>query len=260
MQIKPKKKLGQNFLLDRNIQRKIIAACGFKNTGIAVELGAGRGELTGLIAGAVKKVFAIEIDSDLCGIARGVLKEFRNVEIINADILKFDFRKFFKESKVTVIGNIPYYISSPIIERLLKFRDNIIEAFVTVQKEFARRMAAPSGSRDYGSFSCFVQYYAEPKIIFNIKKNSFFPVPKVDSSLVRLKMRKEPAVYVKDEKLFFKIIRGAFNKRRKTLKNSLEGIVSQDELKGYFSRYSIDPNIRPEQFTLEDFANIQKKY
>ncbi|MFH0935936.1 MAG: 16S rRNA (adenine(1518)-N(6)/adenine(1519)-N(6))-dimethyltransferase RsmA [Candidatus Omnitrophota bacterium] len=260
MQIKPKKRLGQNFLLDGNIRRKIIAACGFKNTDIAVELGAGRGELTGLIAERAKKVFALEIDPHLCEIAREALKKFRNVEIINADILRVDFRKFFKGSKGKVIGNIPYYISSPIIQRLLEFRDNITQAFVTVQKEFARRMTALCGCKDYGSFSCFVQYYAEAKSMFNIKKSCFFPAPKVDSSLVRLTMRKEPAVCVKDEKLFFQIIRGAFNKRRKTLKNSLEGILPRSKLEEYFGRYSIDPRIRPEELTLQDFANIQKNY
>ncbi|MFH0763098.1 MAG: 16S rRNA (adenine(1518)-N(6)/adenine(1519)-N(6))-dimethyltransferase RsmA [Candidatus Omnitrophota bacterium] len=260
MQIKPKKRLGQNFLLDGNIQRKIIAAGEFKNSDIVVELGAGRGELTGLIAGAAKKVFAIEIDSRLCEIAGEALKAFPNVKIINADILKFNFKNFFKDSKVKVIGNIPYYISSPIIEHLLKSRANIIEACLSLQKEFARRIAAPSGSKDYGSFSCFVQYYAEARIIFKIKKNSFFPVPKVDSSLVRLTIRKEPAVCVKDEKLFFKVIRAAFNKRRKTLKNSLEGIIAPDKLERYFKRYALDSRIRPEQLTLQDFANIQKKH
>ncbi|MDI6606453.1 MAG: 16S rRNA (adenine(1518)-N(6)/adenine(1519)-N(6))-dimethyltransferase RsmA [Candidatus Omnitrophota bacterium] len=258
MHIKPKKRLGQNFLFDGNIQRKIIAACGFKNTDIVLELGAGRGELTGLIAARVEKVFAIEIDSALCEIARGALKGFPNAEVICADILKFDFKKFFKESKVKVIGNIPYYISSPIIERLVKFRDNITEAHLSVQKEFARRMAASSGSKDYGSFSCFVQYYTQAQVIFNIKKNSFFPVPQVDSSLVRLKMRKEPAVYVKDEKLLFKTIRAAFNKRRKTLKNSLEGVVSRDKLGRYFKKYAIDPRIRGEELALQDFANINE--
>jgi 16S rRNA (adenine1518-N6/adenine1519-N6)-dimethyltransferase len=258
MRIKPKKKLGQNFLVDGNIRRKIIAACELKNTDIAVELGAGRGELTGLIAARAEKVFAIEIDSALCEIAGDALKEFPNARIINADILKFDFGIFFKESKVKVIGNIPYYISSPIIERLVKFRDNITEAYISVQKEFARRMAAPSGSKDYGSFSCFVQYYAQTNVIFNIKKNSFFPVPQVDSSFVRLKIRKEPAVYVKDEKLFFKTIRAAFNKRRKTLKNSMEGVVSRDKLERYFMRYAIDPRIRGEELALQDFANINE--
>lgn len=258
MQLKPKKKLGQNFLFDRNVQRKVVAACGFKANETVVELGCGRGELTGLIAERVKKVFALEIDPALCALAAETLKSFANIQIINTDILKFDFAKFFKRLKVKVFGNIPYYISSPIIAHLIESRSNITQAYLTVQKEFSRRMNASSGSSEYGSLSCFVQYYAETAVLFDIKKNSFFPAPKVGSSLVKLAMRRHPAVAVKDERLFFKIIRGAFNQRRKTLRNSLKGILPRDAVERFFSRHSLDPHIRPERLTLQDFANLSE--
>ena len=182
MHIKPKKSLGQNFLVDKNIQKKIIVYLEIKPDDIILEIGAGRGELTNLIAKEAEKVYALEIDNSLCGILKENLKSYSNVEIINRDILKFNLRAYFRNLKqnLKVFGNIPYYISSPIIEHLFNYRNKIESIFITVQKEFAKRVTAIPGSKEYGSLSCFVQYYAKPKIIFNIKKASFFPVPKVD--------------------------------------------------------------------------------
>ncbi len=256
MRLKAKKRLGQNFLVDRNVRAKILGACDFQDTDIVLEVGAGTGEMTGLIAAKAKKVLALELDHDCFTAAREILSAFGNIELINQDVLNFDLRKHFGKNKVKVFGNIPYYISSPIIERLIKFRDNITEVFITAQKEFARRLAAKSGSKAYGCLSCFVQYYTEPRIVMNIRRGSFFPVPKVDSSLVKLVIRGTPPVKVSDERIFFKVIRAAFNKRRKTLKNSLAGVVSRQELNSFFRRYSLDPRIRPERLSLEDFARL----
>jgi 16S rRNA (adenine1518-N6/adenine1519-N6)-dimethyltransferase len=258
MYIKPKKGLGQHFLVDKNIQRKIIANCAFGGSDIVLEIGAGRGELTGLIAHRVKKVYALEIDSYLCEVLKDNLSNYTNIEIINQDILKFDLRRYFKKpnQKIVVVGNIPYYITSPILERLLKFRAKIDTIFITVQKEFARRMTACAGSKDYGAFSCFVQYYAQPRALFFIKKTSFLPIPKVDSAFVRLKIRRFLPLNLKKERLFFKIIRAAFNKRRKTLRNSLQGTISSLKLEAFFNRYNLDTDIRPEKLTLEDFIHL----
>jgi 16S rRNA (adenine1518-N6/adenine1519-N6)-dimethyltransferase len=258
MHTKPKKRLGQNFLIDKNILKKIVDTCELRPSDIVLEIGAGRGELTRMLAERVKKVYALEIDPSLCNELRDSLKGAPNIEIIKHDILKFNLKKYFSKivGKIKVIGNIPYYISSPIIEYLIRARNRIDIIFITVQREFAKRMAAPSGSKVYGAFSCFVQYYSKPKIILNIKKNSFFPKPKVDSCLVRLEMFEEPKVSPKDKNLFFKIIRAAFNKRRKTLRNSLEAIVSKEKLDDFFSKYGVDSNTRPEDLTLEDFANL----
>lgn len=275
MYIKPKKRLGQNFLIDRNIQKKIIAACELGPYDNVLEIGAGCGELTRLITTDVAGVYALEIDPYLCQVLKCSLKGHPNVKIINKDILKFNLRRYFRklenkinpvrntsypENKISngikVIGNIPYYITTPIIEHLLEYRDRINTIFITIQKEPAIRMTATPGSKDYGSFSCFLQYYTEPKILFLIKKTCFRPVPKVDSCFMRLEMRKEPPVKVNNEKLFFKIIRAAFNKRRKVLRNSLKSVIPQQKLGAFFNKYSINSNIRPEDLALEDFANL----
>lgn len=256
MRIKPKKSLGQNFLVDKNIQRKIIEACDFKPPDIVLEIGSGRGELTSDIANKVKFVIGVEIDKQLSGLLKEGFKDYKNVKIINQNILKFNLNSYFAKTKIKVIGNIPYYITSPIIEHLFKYKDKIEAIFLTVQKEFGQRMCASKGSKDYGAFSCFVQFHAKPGIIFNIKKNSFYPAPKVDSCFLRLVIRGKPLFTLKNESLLFKIIRAAFNQRRKTLRNSLKNIVSPQKLEAYFSRYKITPNIRPEDLGLEDFTNL----
>lgn len=252
MHYKPKKSLGQNFLFDKNIQRKIIASCEFKTQDTVLEIGSGRGELTQAIAERVNAVCALEIDAGLCEILQDSLKNYPNVEIVNRDILKFNIKRHFSK----VIGNIPYYITTPIIEHLLEHRDKIDTIFITVQKEFAARITAEAGSKEYGALSCFVQYFAQAQNLFLIKKTCFSPIPKVDSCFLRLRIRKERALKLKDEQMFFKIIRAAFNKRRKTLRNSLEDIVTQEKLNVFFKAYGIDYNIRPEKLTLENFANL----
>lgn len=261
MRIKPKKSLGQNFLIDKNIRRKIIDSLELKPSDIVLEIGSGRGELTALIAQRTAKLYALEIDNGLFPQLKDNLEGCSNTLIINKDILKFNFKKYFskpeyRKNRIKVFGNIPYYISSPIIEHLLKYRDKIDNIFITVQREFARRIVANPGSKEYGSLSCFVQYYTEPKIILNIKKTCFFPRPKVDSSLLRLRIRLNPPVNPKGEGLFFKIIRAAFNKRRKTLRNSLKGVIPLRKLEQFFNKYGIDSLIRPEDLSLEDFAHL----
>jgi 16S rRNA (adenine1518-N6/adenine1519-N6)-dimethyltransferase len=292
MRIKPKKYLGQNFLFDKNIQEKIVAACQFKPGDIVMEIGAGRGELTKLIAKQVKKVLALEIDTDLCDSLTESLKGCANVKIINQDILKFPLKRYLSKLKneaprakasgfskrnterpkirtlkgadeqwprmykIKIVGNIPYYITTPIIENLLKTPEKIESIILTVQKEFAKRIAASPGSKEYGSFSCFVQYYASAKILFYIKNNCFFPRPKVDSAVLELRIKHEPTVKVENEKMLFRIIRTAFNQRRKILKNSLEGLIPQKKLGLFFKKFAINPNIRPEELSLQDFANL----
>lgn len=254
----PKKSLGQNFLADKNIRKKIISSAQLQKSDVVLEIGGGRGEITGMIAERAGKVYVVELDRDLCAVLKKSTEELKNVEIINRDILKIDLSGCFGglAEKIKVIGNIPYYIASPIIAHLLKHRNIIGRAFLTVQKEFAARVCSRAGSKDYGSFSCFVQYYCLPKILFHIKNTSFSPAPKVDSSFLCLEIRSAPPVKVKDESRFFRIIRAAFNQRRKTLKNSLKEVVPAERLTEFFRRYHIDTRIRPEGLTLGDFANI----
>lgn len=258
MNIRPKKHLGQNFLIDKNIQKKIIAACGLKKTDMILEVGSGTGEITVPICERAGFVYALEIDSNLCGILQHNLRDFDNVKVINQDILKLDFNAYFGnlKNRFKIVGNIPYYISSPLIEYFIKYKNNIDSIFITVQKEFARRVAASAGSKEYGSLSCFAQYYLEPSIMFSISRHCFNPVPKVDSCLLRIKVREESPVRVNDETLFFALIRAGFNKRRKTLRNSLCEIIPKQRLEYFLKEYGIDKNIRPEKLSLSDFASL----
>jgi 16S rRNA (adenine1518-N6/adenine1519-N6)-dimethyltransferase len=258
MRIKPKKGLGQNFLVDKNIQTKIIRTCAFGPQDVVLEVGAGRGEFTPLIAREAALVYALEIDDSLCTNLKTKLKEFKNTSVIRQDILQFDLNDFFSRhpGKIKVFGNIPYYITSPIIEHFFRFKNKIDTVFITVQKEFAQRILAHAGSKNYGAFSCFVGYFAEPKKFFYIKKKSFYPIPQVDSCFLQLSIRQSPAVQVKDEALFFKIIRTAFNQRRKTLKNSLKEIIPRIKIEDFLKACAIDENIRPEKLSLRDFAYL----
>ena len=260
MYIKPKKSLGQNFLIDKNIQRKIASACGLSKEDIVLEIGAGMGDLTQQLAVEAKSVYALEVDRRLFPLLEEKIKNYPNCRLIKADILEFDINKFSHDNlvkqKIKVIGNIPYYISSPIIEQLIRYRANIDTVFMTVQKEFGRRVNAAAGSKEYSSFSCFVQYYAQCKIIFEIKKGSFKPTPKVDSCLLCLKFRERPAVEVKDEGAFFKLIRTAFNQRRKTLRNSLADFIRLDLLEMFLDKEGLNRNVRPEKLKLDEFARL----
>ncbi|MDD5130783.1 MAG: 16S rRNA (adenine(1518)-N(6)/adenine(1519)-N(6))-dimethyltransferase RsmA, partial [Candidatus Omnitrophica bacterium] len=225
---------------------------------IVLEIGAGRGDLTQALAQNTKQVFALEIDRRLHPLLEQGLIIYDNCRVIKNDILKFDIAEFLQDNKIKqkikIIGNIPYYISSPIIEHLIKYRQGISSAFMTVQKEFGRRARALPGSKEYGSFSCFVQYYAQCDILFEISRNSFKPAPNVDSCFLSLVFRNEPVVLVKDESIFFKLIRTAFNQRRKTLRNSLEGFLPRERLERFFDSTGIDKNVRPEDISLKQFA------
>ena len=262
MHIKPKKSLGQNFLIDKNIQRKIREACSLSKEDVILEIGSGTGEFTLGLVQLVKQVYALEIDSRLISKLKQKLRRVSNCQIIKNDILKFDINNFLYKNKIKqkikVIGNIPYYISSPIIEHLIVYRNDIEEVFLTLQKEFGRRIIACSGSKDYGAFSCFVQYYTQCRILFEIKRTSFRPVPQVDSCFLSLKFRMKPAVEVNDEQIFFKLIRSAFNQRRKTLRNSLSGFLAKEALQEFLDNKGIDKNVRPEDLTLGQFAELTK--
>ena len=258
MQPKPKKSLGQNFLQDPNIRRKIVAACDFSPQDSVLEIGPGQAAMTVLIAPLVKKLNAIEIDRALSAALAVQFKDDPRVTIITEDILKYDLSGISSapSDKIKVFGNIPYYITSPIIEHLFSFRDNISSIYLTVQKEFGQRIVARPGSEHYGSFSCFVQYYTIPTIEFSIKRTCFFPIPKVDSCFLKLEMRSFPPVSVVDETLLFKIIRASFGQRRKQMRNSLKDVISSEKLTAIFSLLGIDPRVRSEELGLPEFARI----
>ncbi|MBP7216961.1 MAG: ribosomal RNA small subunit methyltransferase A [Candidatus Omnitrophica bacterium] len=261
MQHKPKKRLGQHFLVDENIQRKIIAHCQFSASDIVLEIGAGSGVMTRQIAPCVKKLFALEIDRSLVPTLESIAQEYSSVHVINADFLTFNLASLFKtHAKIKVFGNIPYYITTAIIERLLSFHKNIEIVFLTVQKDFALRITAQPGSKQYGAFSCFVQYYTHPAMLFTIKRNSFFPAPSVDSALLRLAMNDALPLRPTEEKILFSLIRTAFQQRRKMLSNTLAKMVPSEKLALFFKKNSLDERIRPEQLSLTHFLQLAKGY
>lgn len=258
---KPLKRLGENYLIDANIKDKIIAEAAVGKDDVVLEIGPGFGALTIDLAKTGAKVFAVEKDK----LAFAALKDiagtdFPNLTFLNDDVLKFDIEGAGFAKKIKIIGSLPYYITTPIIEYLVENRSRISSAVMVVQKEFADRLSAEPGTKPYGAISCFVRYYASIKYIYTIKGSCFYPSPDVDSALMRMDMLDNPSVDVKDEALFFRIIRGAFNQRRKSIINSLsrESVlgIPKPELSMLLSKSGIDPAARPEKLGLSDFAKI----
>lgn len=257
----PLKRFGENYLIDRNIKDKIIKEAGIVKTDTILEIGPGLGALTLDLAESGASVFAVEKDPKAFRILQDITSEkYPNLHLFNGDILKFDIKKNIPLKKIKVTGNLPYYITTPIIEYIIESGDVIDSALIVIQKEVAGRLKALPGTKDYGSLSCFAQYYTKPEYLHTIKRTSFYPVPDVDSSLMRLTMREEPSVKVKDEGLFFKIIRGSFNQRRKSIINSLsrEAVlkVTKTSLADLLDMARVDPASRPEDLSLSDFASI----
>ena len=249
----PNKKLGQNFLFDEEALQTIAQNAGTEDT--IIEIGPGLGTLTSILAEKAKKVIAIELDKKMIEILNDRFKLYNNVEIINDDILHVDIDKIAPNAKI--IANLPYYITTSIITKLLK--TNIKDITILIQKEVAERICAKPGSKKAGAITYFVNYYSEPEIIANVSKQSFIPSPEVESSIVRLKIREKKAVEVKNEEMFFEIIRNNFNQRRKTLLNSLSGIIDKEKMKNILKELNLDENVRGENLTLEQYAQIANK-
>ncbi|MDD5495506.1 MAG: 16S rRNA (adenine(1518)-N(6)/adenine(1519)-N(6))-dimethyltransferase RsmA [Candidatus Omnitrophica bacterium] len=258
---KPLKRFGENYLIDGNIKDKIIKEAGVKKGETVLEIGPGMGELTMDLAESAADVYAVEKDPKAFLILKGLTGVVRpNLKIFQQDILDFSFKSISSPKNVRVIGNLPYYITTPIVEYLIRNKRYIKDILITVQKEVADRLLASPGNKDYASISCFVQYHTRPAYIYTIKRTSFYPEPGVDSSLIRLDVLEKPSVSVDDEELFFKIIRGAFNQRRKTVINSLSRRdvldMPKEELAKILREAEIDPTQRPEHLSLADFARI----
>ncbi len=257
----PLKRFGENYLIDKNIKDKIIREAAVSGTDTVLEIGPGLGALTIDLAESGAEVFAVEKDPKAFRILEElVFEKYPNIHLFNDDILKFDLKKNTGSKKIKVLGNLPYYVTTPIIEYLIQNSLMIDSALIVIQKEVAGRLSAKPGSKDYGSLSCFAQYYTKPEYLYTIKRTSFHPVPEVDSSLIKLTIRRDPPVKVKDEELFFRIIRGSFNQRRKSIINSLsrEAVLStaKSDLTEVLKRAGVDPSSRPEDLSLADFASI----
>ena len=251
----PKKHLGQHFLIDPRVMERIISACQLKPDDIVLEIGPGSGVLTRRIAPLVKRVIAVETDQRFSE----KLKEetFKtNIEVIHADFLKYDFGLLRSVKKLKVIGNLPYYISSPILARLLNDREYFSSIFITVQLEFGRRLCAKVGTKDYSALSCFVQYFADVKMLFKIKSAAFKPIPKVDSCFMKIIPHEKFPFKANDEDLLFKIIHQSFQQRRKMLPNTLSGLIEREQLLPILESLKIDPKSRPEDLSVKDFAEL----
>ncbi len=246
-----KRRLGQHFLYDTSILKRIIQAARLSPWDLVVEIGAGTGRLTKMLAEKVKKVIAIELDDELFERLKIDLKGFENVELIHCDVLKFPFENI---DKFKVVGNVPYYITTPIIFRLLDAKEMLMTMTLTIQKEVAERIVAGPGGKDYGVLSIMVQYHAEPELEFIVSREAFRPVPRVDSAVVHIKILEGPTVDVKDEQLFFRVVKTAFLQRRKTLANSLKSFGR--DIKEILIKSGIDPKRRPETLSSEEFARL----
>ena len=249
--MKPKKHLGQNFLYDPSILRKIVQAAEISSEDTVVEIGPGHGSLTALLAEKAKKVIAIELDRELYEKLRKDTIEYENIELVSGNALRYPYEGL---PEFKVVANIPYYITTPIIFRLIESRGNLISMTLTVQREVAKRIAAQPGTKDYGVLSIMIQYYAIPELKFIIPKGAFRPVPKVDSAVIHMKIRKSPPVSVKDEKFFFRVVKTAFTQRRKTLANSLKSLSV--DIKDKIVHAGIDPQRRPGTLSIEEFARL----
>ena len=252
-----KKSLGQNFLIDKNFVDKIVDAADIKNQNV-LEIGPGIGTISYEMAKLAKKVVAIEIDQTLIPILDENLEEFDNAKVINQDILKTDLKKLVEEEfdgeSFKVVSNLPYYITTPIIEMLITTGLPCDDMTIMVQKEVAERMVASESDKEYSSLSVFIKFYTEAEVITNLPKSVFMPQPKIDSTILNLKLR----IYDENvnQDLLFKLVRAGFNKRRKTILNSLSDVVEKDRLKEAFAKVDLAENLRAENLSIDDFINL----
>lgn len=264
-----KKSLGQNFLVDRNILTKIVDAAKLDAGQGVLEIGPGIGALTEQLARSAGKVTAVEIDNRLIPILEQVLSPYPHASVIHADVLKTDLRRLMEDGDRdgirgwSVVANLPYYITTPIVMKLLEERLPLHRIVVMVQREVAERMAAQPGSKDYGSLSIAVQYYSVPELICIVPHTVFIPQPHVDSAVIRLNVRSEPPVAVDDETHFFAVVQAAFAQRRKTIANNLLSRFMRKEgrqrLEEVLQQCAIDPGRRGETLDLAEFAKLSNE-
>lgn len=262
-----KKKFGQNFLIDQNILEGIIRGADLKKDDVVIEIGPGIGSLTQYIADAVQEVVAIEIDQSLIPILKETLKEYDNVTIIQQDVLKVDLNQLIKDKwngrPVKIVANLPYYITTPIIMALFESHIPLVSITVMIQKEVADRMQARPSTKDYGALSLAVQFYSNPEVVLQVPPSCFIPQPKVGSSVIRLTYTDNNKVSLDDDAFLFKVIRGAFQQRRKTLINTLahqgDLNVSKELISKVLESMELSQTIRGEALSLEQFIEVAKR-
>lgn len=261
-----KKSLGQNFIIDPNILRNIVSYANLSEESGAIEIGPGIGALTEHLARNCKKVVAFEIDGRLLPVLEDTLSSYSNVKVIHSDILKADVAKVIEEEMqgikdIMVVANLPYYVTTPILMKLLHDRLPIRGLVVMMQKEVADRITAKPGTKNYGSLSIAVQYYATAEVVMTVPKTVFMPQPNVDSAVIRLTMRNMPPIQVIDEDFLFIVARASFAQRRKTILNNLQsGLPSGKEKKQQIvdalNQCGIEPTRRGETLTIEEFGKL----
>ncbi|WP_313559468.1 16S rRNA (adenine(1518)-N(6)/adenine(1519)-N(6))-dimethyltransferase RsmA [Ruminiclostridium cellobioparum] len=261
------KSLGQNFLNDDNVVRKIVDAADLDKDTLVLEIGPGIGSMTRELAGRAAGVVAIEIDKHLIPALNDNLSEFSNIDIINNDVMKAniddiisEYKNKYNSKSVRVVANLPYYITTPIIMRFLEEVKGIDGMVFMVQKEVAQRMVSGPGTKDYGALSVAVQFYCKPAIIFDVPPHCFIPQPEVHSTIIRLDILKEPSVRVDDKDLYFKLVRASFGQRRKTLVNGLAnaGFLRKDkeQIRQIIESMGLKDNIRGEVLSVQQFGEL----
>lgn len=259
----PRKRMGQNFLIREEIAERIVEHCRLEDDAVAVEIGPGAGALTARLARRVRHLVAVELDRGLAALLREELAGFPRVELLEQDFLELDLAALAAThgaATLAVVGNIPYHITTPILERLFAQRAVVRTAVLLVQKEYAERLAAAAGTPEYGALTLFARYYALMEPLLPVRASAFWPRPDVDSMLVRFFLRDRPPVEVPDEALLFRIIRGAFHMRRKQLINTLEESLglAKPVIDRLCRQVRIDPQRRGETLTLEEFAKLAR--
>ncbi len=262
--ISASKSLGQNFLIDDNIIENIVEAANITKDDLVIEIGPGLGTLTARLLEKAKKVIAIELDNRMINILNDRFSLYENFELINEDVLKVDLKKLISKNKsqnVKVVANLPYYITTPIIMKLLEDKLEIQSITVMVQKEVAKRLTAKPGDKLSGAITYSVNYYCEPEEVVIVPNSSFIPEPEVESEVIKLNLRKEPPIQIKSEEIFFKLIKVSFMQRRKTLINGItnSGLMSKEECKEILDKLGLDERVRGENLNLDQFAQIANK-
>ena len=255
------KKLGQNFLIDEDVVRRIVEAAELSEADTVLEVGPGIGTLTQGLAESGASVVAVELDKRLLPVLATTLDGYDNVRVVNGDILQVDIMQTVAAPAFKVCANLPYYITTPIIFALLEKRLPMERLVAMVQKEVAERMAAKPGGREYGALSVAIQYYTEPEIAFIVPPSSFIPAPAVDSAVIVCKRREKPPVEVCDEELFFRVVKAAFSLRRKMISNSLKNMgITSEQCAKWLQLAGIDGRRRAETLSLQDFAALANTF
>lgn len=254
------KGLGQNFLFDEHYLNAIVDSGDITKNDVIIEIGPGLGVLTTRIAERAKKVYAIEIDSKIAEVLSHLTVDYNNIEIINQDVLRFDLNTITKKyESVKIIANLPYYITTPIVMKVLEETKNLGAIVIMIQKEVAQRLVAKPGTKDYGAITLAIDYHADADIRFTVPAGAFVPAPKVESAVVRLDVLDQKRVDVADEKLFFRIIKSAFGQRRKTLVNAISNNFSEfskDDIKNVLTQFDISETVRGEALSIFDYKKI----